>query len=1195
MTGNLKLLINFVWKFMGTVRFGNDYVAVILGFGDLQWGNILITRVYFVKGLAHNLFSIGQFCDFDLEVAFRRNACFVRNLEGADLLKGDRLPKFKYHKEHLCPSCEQGKSKRASHPPKPVPNSRQRLHLLHMDLCGPMRITSINGKRYVLNDREYIAKLGAKGDIGFFIGYSADSCAYRIYNRRTKKIMETMNVSFDELSAMAFEQCSSKLGLNSRLDLLFEAMYDDYIGGQPSASVRTVPPAQEPQVRQTSTASTTIADTAPIPTNSSSHATNIPFTPQDVDELNQNAMDVDELNQNAMVDGNTFVNPFANSSTSAAASSSHQNVDPSNMHTFYQPYPYEFQWTKDHPLEQVIGEPSRPVLTRNQLRSDDDMCMYALSVSSIEPKNVKEAMINPAWIDSMQEELLQFKRLDVWVLVPEPDNISPLTLKWLFKNKHDEEQTVIRNKSRLVVRGYRQEEGIDFEESFAPVARTEAIRIFLAYVAHKSFTVFQMDVKTAFLHGSLKEDVYVRQPEGFIDADHPSHVYKLKKALYGLKQAPRAWYDELSKFLLQNHFFNGTIDPTLFIRCFQDYILVVQVYVDDIIFGSTHPRICRWRYNLTPAESKFKTPMLDHQDKYMMKAQVHMSKSSAIYDVQPLPRRKHYCQIYQVVKHMLRGRLLASFQDREHEGGDTRSDLYTTNYCCSEGCLMDKIICEFNKTLDLSQRSPQNFPMYGNPVDGQYCQGCALLRKKFKEDLFIYCIENGILQDSSKPSNDNTNVVNALQEPFVVKQDPGENSSQSAHYGYICPPNVPIISNLEPCHNQNIDELPQTVLCFDPTCYSRDGNSFTYDSTSNLVRDSPNIFNPPLQPPVYLCEFYGNDALFNAQNNLFISQNKLMEQLTSMCDMVGQYKQKKEEEKQIEEEQAAKARYWKILVCDDDDDDEDYTISITHKEPKNSLSMRDEHLDTILTTESDEFIKSSVENLVLNPKIYSNPLFDEEIISMKIDPHHFNVESDLIESLLNHDSPILSSSSKIDSLFDEFAGELTLLKSIPSRINETDCDPEEETSFIKRLFDSLMEEIDLSFTPDDPMPLGIKEDNYDSERDILILEELLSNDSLSLPENVESHMEEIDLSFNPDDPMPPSIEDDEDSEWDILFLERLLHDDPIPFQDTLDFSYEVSIFLPFFTYLVTSPVLLSSGSENKIFNPGITINRFYSF
>nr|GEZ57049.1 retrovirus-related Pol polyprotein from transposon TNT 1-94 [Tanacetum cinerariifolium] len=156
-------------------------------------------------------------------------------------------------------------------------------------------------------------------------------------------------------------------------------------------------------------------------------------------------------------------------------------------------------------------------------------------------------------------------------------------------NKYDEEQTVIQNKSRLVVRGYRKEEGLDFEESFALVTRMEAIRIFLAYAAHKSFIVFQMEVKTLFLHGSLKKDVYVCQPEGFIDADHPSHVYKLKKALYGLKQAPRAWYDELSTFFLHNKFFKGTIDPTLFIRRFHDDILVVHVYVDDSIFGSTHP------------------------------------------------------------------------------------------------------------------------------------------------------------------------------------------------------------------------------------------------------------------------------------------------------------------------------------------------------------------------------------------------------------------------------------------------------------------------------------------------------------------------------------------------------------------------------------------------------------------------------
>nr|GFA74544.1 retrovirus-related Pol polyprotein from transposon TNT 1-94 [Tanacetum cinerariifolium] len=326
--------------------------------------------VYFVEGLGHNLLSLGQFCDSDLEVAFRRNACFIRNLEGVDLLSGNRsinlytinlhemastspiclmaratstkswlwhqrlshlnfdtindlakndlvtgLLKFKYHKEYLCPSYEPGKSKRASHPPKPVPNSRQRLHLLHMDLCGPMRIASINGKR--------------------------------VYNRRTKKIIESMNVTFDELSIMSFEHRSSKPGLQSMTSRQISSGLD--LTYAPS-TITTKQPTE---------------DTAPTPTNSSSHATNFSNSSQDVNGLishQQHAQQqgyqalihpetvVDNV-PNAMFDANTFVNPFATPSKSAAESSSSQYVDPSNMHTFYQPYPHEFQWTKDHPLK----------------------------------------------------------------------------------------------------------------------------------------------------------------------------------------------------------------------------------------------------------------------------------------------------------------------------------------------------------------------------------------------------------------------------------------------------------------------------------------------------------------------------------------------------------------------------------------------------------------------------------------------------------------------------------------------------------------------------------------------------------------------------------------------------------------------------------------------------------------------------
>nr|GEX26053.1 hypothetical protein [Tanacetum cinerariifolium] len=331
---------------------------------------------------------------------------------------------------------------------------------------------------YPKNDCEDIRKLSAKGDIGFFIGYSANSCTYRVYNRRTRKIIETMNVTFDELSVMAFEQCSSKPGLQGMTYGQISSGLDLTYASSTITSQKTTEPASTPAL------------TTPAPQRQDAQAHLCPES------------FVDNI-PNVMFDENTFVNPFAPPSTNSVESSS-QYVDSSNMHTFYQAYQHDYQLTKDHPLEHVIGEPSRLVLIRNQLRTNGEMCIYALIVSTMEPKDVKEAMTNPIWFDSMQEELLQFKRLDVWVLVPPSDNIKPLTLKCLFENKHDEESMVIRNKTRLVMRRYRQEERIDFEESLTPVSRMEAIRIFLAYDAHKSFIVFQIDMKTTLLHGSLK-------------------------------------------------------------------------------------------------------------------------------------------------------------------------------------------------------------------------------------------------------------------------------------------------------------------------------------------------------------------------------------------------------------------------------------------------------------------------------------------------------------------------------------------------------------------------------------------------------------------------------------------------------------------------------------------------------------------
>ncbi|GKA27778.1 retrovirus-related pol polyprotein from transposon TNT 1-94, partial [Tanacetum coccineum] len=174
--------------------------------------------------------------------------------------------------------------------------------------------------------------------------------------------------------------------------------------------------------------------------------------------------------------------------------------------------------------------------------------------------------------------------------------------------KTDEFGRVLKNKTRLVAQGFRQEKGIDFEESFAPVARIEAIRISIANAAHKIMTIYQMDVKTALLNGELKEEVYISQPEGFVDQDNPSHVYNLKKALYGLKQAPRAWYDMLSSFLISQHFSTGVVDPTLFTRQAGNDLLLVQIYVDDIIFSSTNIAMCNEFAN--QMTTKFKMSMM---------------------------------------------------------------------------------------------------------------------------------------------------------------------------------------------------------------------------------------------------------------------------------------------------------------------------------------------------------------------------------------------------------------------------------------------------------------------------------------------------------------------------------------------------------------------------------------------------------
>ncbi|GKA02339.1 retrovirus-related pol polyprotein from transposon TNT 1-94 [Tanacetum coccineum] len=269
-------------------------------------------------------------------------------------------------------------------------------------------------------------------------------------------------------------------------------------------------------------------------------------------------------------------------------------IDPIQQHYAY---PYE----DDDLVEEEAIEVSKTRTLGNDLKDksleNNEIINIKESKSHplenvIEPKNINEALKDESWVIAMQEELNQFISNDVWELVPNPKNMTIIGTKWVYRNKLDENGVVSRNKARLVAQGYNQQEGIDYDETYAPVARLESIRILLAYACALDFRLFQMDVKSAFLNGFINEEVYVAQPPGFIDFAKPNHVYRLKKALYGLKQAPKAWYDRLKAFLIKHDYTMGMVDNTLFTKKKDSNIIIVQIYVDDIIFGSTCQEMC---------------------------------------------------------------------------------------------------------------------------------------------------------------------------------------------------------------------------------------------------------------------------------------------------------------------------------------------------------------------------------------------------------------------------------------------------------------------------------------------------------------------------------------------------------------------------------------------------------------------------
>nr|GEW02251.1 putative ribonuclease H-like domain-containing protein [Tanacetum cinerariifolium] len=763
MTGNLKLLCNFVEKFLGTIRFGKDQFAPILGYGDLVQGNIMINMVYYVEGLNHNLFSVGQFCDANLEVAFMKSTCFVRDLQGNDLLIAhahilsqqelDLLFGPLYDEFFNAGSNLQDRQPTMNIQPTSAPstptyvhaeenkdNQAKEEHVPDDEFTNPFYAPVQEGaessshnigvidsgcSRHMTGNMSYLfdfkelnggyvafggnlkgGKIPGKGKIRtgkldfddvyfvkelkfnlFSVSQMCDKknnvfftdteCLVlshefklpddkqvllrvprenNIYNVNLKNIVPSRDLTclfakviIDEtniwhrrlghinsktmnklvkgnlvrgLPTKVFEnnntcvackkgkqhRASCKTKPNTDGDAAFDEKEPEF--DEKKTDVNKVNDAGTlvPAVGQISPYSTNIfsaagpSNVAASPTHEKSSCIDTSQLPDDHDmpELEDITYSDDEDDVGAEAD-------FNNLETSITVNTSQlpddhdmpeleditysddeddvgAEADFNNLETSITVSPIPITRVhKDHLVTQIIGDLSLATQTRSMTRVARDQ----------EPKRVHQALKDPSWFETMQEELLQFKMQKVWVLVDLPHGKRAIGTKWVFMNKKDKRGIVVRNKARLVAQGHTQEEGIDYEEVFAPVARIEVIRLFLAYASFMGFMVYQMDIKSAFLYGTIEEEVYVCQPLGFKDPDYPDKVYTVVKALYDLHQAPRALYETLANYLLENGFQRGKIDQTLFIKRQKSDILLVQIYVDDIIFGLTNKDLCK--------------------------------------------------------------------------------------------------------------------------------------------------------------------------------------------------------------------------------------------------------------------------------------------------------------------------------------------------------------------------------------------------------------------------------------------------------------------------------------------------------------------------------------------------------------------------------------------------------------------------
>nr|GEY78749.1 retrovirus-related Pol polyprotein from transposon TNT 1-94 [Tanacetum cinerariifolium] len=607
-------------------------------YGYYVIGDSVISRVYYMEGLRHNLFFVGQFCDFDLEVAFRKHPCFVRDLDGHrrlnhlnfgtinDLARKDLvcgLPRLKFEKiisarlvnwenQEVCPqtqNCQHhhGSSTHSSdglvwtnegveYQLEEI-HSRHRRRLFQKSVSRtPHQNGAVERQNHTLVEDARTMLTFSKALTFLWAKVVATACYTQnrslIHTLHNKTPYELVHDKKPDLSFLRMfgvicylTNDSKDLGkLQTKADIGF------FVGSGPTPNLLTLGPISLGLVL--------------------SFATAIPYLPptnKELEMLFQPMFDeyfdtphVSQLLPPAPVVHDPVFQP------APPAPTDHVPVSPTSN-------PASFSIEEDAPLTSI----SSSAVQRSPSIHPGVVVDHTLAVSPFSPMDdvpfVNIFALDPSseatsFEEVMQKEIHEFDRLQVWELVPPSDCAMVIALKWIYKVKLDEYGDVLKNNASLVEKGYRQEEGIDFEKSFTPVARLEAIRIFIANAASKNMTVYQMDVKTSFLNGELKEEVYVSQPKGFLDPDHPHHVYRLKKALYGLKQAPRAWYDTLSKFLLAKGFSKGVVDLTLFIWRTGKHIPRVQIYVDDIISALTDPRGCDRFSN--EMSSKFQMSML---------------------------------------------------------------------------------------------------------------------------------------------------------------------------------------------------------------------------------------------------------------------------------------------------------------------------------------------------------------------------------------------------------------------------------------------------------------------------------------------------------------------------------------------------------------------------------------------------------